>query len=200
MRYLFYSAGPEDRVPAPAPLPAGYTAEFWRPSWSHIIPRRAGIYPYAAFWSMDRLRLFANRDYAAFLIFFGNQLVHRAAVTPADFRFPFMAAADLQIGNVFTHEQHRARGLAVFSIRSIVDAMKAERRKFWYVTPESNLASRYAAEKAGLHAVGIGARRGIGLPFLVRYRLEEPWHVVEQTKVMKQQCCVSKMPDGDSSL
>jgi RimJ/RimL family protein N-acetyltransferase len=172
MGYLFYSLGPKERPVAPPPLPPDYSCRLWRPSPFGLRPPGAGFYPYVAFWVMHRLHFFAHGDYAVFLIRFGKDLVFQAAVTPPDFRYPFMGAGDVQVGNVLTDPQHRGRGLAPFSLASIIEAMRADGRTFWYVTEETNVASRRAAEKAGFSIAGVGNRSSLlGLPFLVRYRM-----------------------------
>ncbi|MGH9522538.1 MAG: GNAT family N-acetyltransferase [Terriglobales bacterium] len=170
MRYLFYSLAAEsDALPA-AGLPDGYTAVLWRPSDGWIRPRGTGLYPYAAFWLMHHAHLFANADYSVFLIFYADKLVHQSAITPRDFRYPFMSRDDLQIGNVFTAPEHRGRGLSVAAIRSIVRTLRAERRTFWWVTDETNAPSQRTVQRAGFHLAGTGVRRQfLRVPFFVRY-------------------------------
>lgn len=174
MQYLFYRFGPDEPAAAVAALPPGYSHLLWRPSALTLRPPGARLYPYWVFWVMHQARIFASRDYAVLLVFFGRELVHQAAITPADFRYPFMSAADLQVGNVLTHPQHRGRGLATFSIQKIVSNLRASGRAFWYVTDENNTASRRAVEKAGFRLAGQGVRRSLGLPFFVRYRILSP--------------------------
>lgn len=173
MRYFFYSM-PAEKCGAivPAEFPEGYTPVLWRASSGGMLPPGAGLYPYAAFWLMHRTRVFGNGDYAVFLLFHGLKLVHESAITPPDFRYRFMGKEDLQIGNVFTAPEHRGRGLTVAAIRSIVHAMRAERRTFWWVTDEANTASQRAVEKAGFHLQGTGVRRDfLRVPFFVSYRI-----------------------------
>jgi RimJ/RimL family protein N-acetyltransferase len=69
-----------------------------------------------------------------------------------------MERDDIEIGPTWTVPDFRGRGLAVFAIRKVLELWAKDGRKFWYVTRESNAASRRAAEKAGLIAVASGRR------------------------------------------
>ena len=68
-------------------------------------------------WLLHLLHVFANRDYALLLIDVDDRLVHRTGVYPRYLRFPFMATGDLQIGNTWTDEACRGRGLAGSAMR-----------------------------------------------------------------------------------
>lgn len=125
-------------------------------------------------WLFDRAHVFRNREYAVVTITEGSKLVHRAAIFPPYARFPFMADADLQVGDVWTDPDHRGGGLAAASLRFIRDACGRDHRQIWYLTAEANEASRRAAQKAGFSLAGQGRRVGRrGVRMLGAYVLDE---------------------------
>ena len=158
-------------APSPAPLPSGYTEELWRPRAPRLVPRGLPSIRFALYTLMHYLGAFANREYGLYLVRgSGGEVVHHSCVNPRDFRFPFMRASDLQIGDVETGEAHRGRGLAAHAIERIVAAHAHEGRTFWYIADEDNRASVRAAEKAGFTIRGkVTKRRRFGLSFLGSY-------------------------------
>jgi RimJ/RimL family protein N-acetyltransferase len=108
---------------------------------------------------MHQTGCFRNRDYGALVIFAGERVAHRALVLPPYFVFPFMSPDDLQIGYTATHVEYRGRGLATFAIREIIRRLSRPRRRFWYLTEESNTASVRAAKRAGLSLAAEGVRK-----------------------------------------
>src|SRR5258708_26070775 len=118
---MFLKACPE-QVPAPSPLPAGYEYVFWRPSLTTLVPPGLDILPFLIWWAFHTTHIFSNRDYGVFLILRNRHVVHRSTLTPRYFRFPFMRRDDLQVGDTWTHEDERGKGLAAFALQSIVAA------------------------------------------------------------------------------
>jgi RimJ/RimL family protein N-acetyltransferase len=124
---------------------------------------------------MHHTFVFANPGYAIFVVYEGQELVHYSGIYPGYFRFPFMAKKDLQIGNTWTHPDHRGRGIAGFAISKILELERAPSRTIWYLTEDENLASVRAAEDAGMILRGYGVRtKRLGLGLLGSFVLTEP--------------------------
>src|SRR4051812_11481682 len=115
--YLFFrrdaSAG---RPAAPASVPAGYRLSRWvQRGPLDVPPGQPWSWRHFAWWWLFRradapLRAIAVTDTDS------GELVHITYIFPAYFRFPFMAAGDLQIGGIVTHPKHRNQGLAKAAI------------------------------------------------------------------------------------
>jgi len=111
-------------------------------------------------WSLFHFfRVFAGPDYFILLIFRGAHLVHRTCVLPAHFKFPFMAARDLQAAGLWTHPSMRGRGLGFAALQEVARLVGAPKRTLWYLVREENAASIRLAEKAGYQLVARGMRR-----------------------------------------
>jgi RimJ/RimL family protein N-acetyltransferase len=170
---LFFAGSPE-LAPVPARLAFGYEPLFWRPSLSRICPPGCSRYPFLIWWLMHVFRLFGNREYGVLLIRHGNQWVHRSVVTPRFFRFPFMKVGDLQVGDVWTAESERGRGLASFALLCILNADRHRQRSYWYLVEESNLASIRVAERANFRRTALGTRTSrCGVRFFGAYQIRE---------------------------
>ena len=175
-RVLFFQGTPE-LAPLPGLLPPGYEALFWRPSLARIRPPGCSLYPFLIWWLMHTFRLFGNRGYGVLLIRHADQWVHRSVVTPRFFRFPFMDAGDLQVGDVWTSETERGRGLAGFALLSILEADCVRSRPYWYLSDEDNRASIRIAERANFRGTALGARTSrFGIGFLGAYKIREQLH------------------------
>lgn len=165
--YRYYQAG---EAP-PAPPADGFRLQFWRPSWRQLLHPALPALPFLALSLLHLLHLFANRDFSVLLISQGSLLVHRACLFPAHFRFPFMAARDLQIAGLWTHPALRGRGLGLLALAEILRRYGG--RTLWYLVREENTASIRLAEKAGLRLVGRGRRRKrLGLRVLGYFHLD----------------------------
>lgn len=151
----------------------GYTYTLWTPSATRILPPGASAMPFAIWWSMHHLRVLGNRDYSLLLIFKGDTVVHRSCIFPPYFRFPFMDKNDLQIGDTWTAEEHRGKGLATFAITKIFELAGKPGRRFWYVVEGANMPSVRAVEKAGFAQIGKGRRiHRLGMRVIGSYLLE----------------------------
>jgi RimJ/RimL family protein N-acetyltransferase len=175
-RVLFFKGTPESS-PKPAALPPGYESLFWRPSLTRLCPHGQPLYPFVFWWLLHMIRVFRNREYGAFLIRHDNQWVHRSVVTPRFFRFPFMKVNDLQVGDVWTAERERGRGLASFALLSILDADRNRQRPYWYLVEEDHLASIRIAERANFRRAALGTRTSrFGIRFFGAYQIREQIH------------------------
>jgi RimJ/RimL family protein N-acetyltransferase len=103
----------------------------------------------------------------------GQTLAHRSSVFPRYFRFPFMQPGDLQVGDTWTVETERGRGLAVAGLLTAL--AWARGRRVWYLTTAANDASTRVARRAGFALVGTGVRRpAFGIGLLGAYQLVRP--------------------------
>ena len=172
-RVLFLKGQPNSAPISPL-IPIGYEAVFWRPSLKSVCPPGQSLYPFLVWTLFHALRVFGNREYGVFLIRRSNRWVHRSVVTPRFFRFPFMGSDDLQVGDVWTAESDRGRGLATFALLTILQADHNRQRTYWYLTDESNLASTRVAEHAKFFAAASGTRtRYFGVRLFGAYRIHE---------------------------
>jgi RimJ/RimL family protein N-acetyltransferase len=176
-RYLFYrSSGwmPHDSIT----LPAGYHVSVWWPSTKKPWPsgiRGISIRARFAFrWMLDRAHMFANREVGAICIHHANRLVHYSGFTPRYWRFPFLSDADLQIGDTWTHPDHRGKGLASFALNEIVAMKREQGRGFWYVVGDDNRASIRVVEKLQFMLIGAGDwHKPLGIKLLGSYVPDE---------------------------
>jgi RimJ/RimL family protein N-acetyltransferase len=155
-KFLFYRCvarhGPE-----PASLGERYRVVIWRPTWTEPVPDGMPLFPFAVWWLMHHLHVFANRGYCQLLILHDNRIVHRSVVTPRYFRFPFMREGDLQVGDTWTDPGHRGMGLASFALDAILRSAPPA-RQFWYLVERENVPSIRVAEKCGFRLAGRGLR------------------------------------------
>jgi GNAT superfamily N-acetyltransferase len=173
LRYLFYKAEGLPAAPPP-PLDEGMRMELWRPTLLRPVRWDLLALPFLAWSLFHFLGLFANRQFCILLIYKGTSLVHRTCVCPAHFRFPFMAARDLQAAGIWTHPSLRGRGLGLLAILEVMRHLKAPDRPLWFLVREENRGSIRLAEKAGFALVGRGSRtKRLGLRALGCFRLEE---------------------------
>ena len=155
-------------------LPAGFTCEVWCPAVFRFKAKGMPAFPFVMWWIFHMLHIFANRDYGLFIIRCGDKVIHRSVITPRYFRFPFMAADDIQIGDTWTEPKERGKGLATMALESVLRKPSCKKRTCWYVVESENQASVRVVEKAGFTLVGRGIRtRRFGLGILGRYVLTE---------------------------
>src|SRR5260221_7973514 len=95
------------------PAPVGCVVRIWQPSGMQWTPPGASGFKWIVWRLFQVCGVFASRDYAVVQIWRGAQLAHRSSVFPRYFRFPFMQPSDLQVGDTWTLESERGRGLAV---------------------------------------------------------------------------------------
>ncbi|HVN29793.1 MAG TPA: GNAT family N-acetyltransferase [Candidatus Binataceae bacterium] len=158
-RYLFYESHglePHDSLN----LSPFYVASFWwaasGPMWPMGV---AGLHIRARFAFrklLDLTHLFAGRETGALCIHYGKRMVHYSGFTPRYWRFPFLADADLQIGDTWTDPNHRGKGLAGFALQQILRTMRAPGRRFWYVVGRENHASIRVAERLQFEPAAVG--------------------------------------------
>ncbi len=155
-------------------LPVGYTAEFWAPRGMSLRPGGLGFMPFAIWSAFHHVRVFRNRGYQLVLIRKGGELVHRSCVFPGYFRFPFMAKADLQVGDTWSAPSERGKGLAKWALTAAIERLATGGRTLWYICDDNNAASASVARKAGMKLVGRGVRtRRLGVNLLGSFQIIE---------------------------
>ncbi|MGZ8414584.1 MAG: GNAT family N-acetyltransferase [Gemmatirosa sp.] len=174
--FLVLARAPGDPpVASPRAIPTGYTIELWRPAGAPAAPPGPAGRRFLVWWLAHHGRVFANRDYGAVLVRRGDEIVHRSMVFPRYWTFPFMAPGDLQIGDTWTADAHRGRGLATAVLAHALDELARPGRTFWYVVHADNMPSIRAAESAGMRQVASAARLSrFGLRPLGHYALVAP--------------------------
>jgi RimJ/RimL family protein N-acetyltransferase len=191
MRFLFFRKHLCPPASAPA-LPPGLTLEFWRPGRGRLRPPGVPATPFLVWGLFHLLRVFTSRDYAMVLIFERGTLVHRTCLLPAHYRFPFMAAGDLQAAGIWTHPDKRGTGLGLAALQEVARRHQVGGRVLWYMVREDNLASIRLAEKGGFHFWGNGlktAMLGIGLLGSFQITGGPNLHLVAQPGRIRQQLC-----------
>lgn len=171
--YLFL-LGPAQGSGVLADLAPTYKWSLWRPSLRNPIPPGPKGLALFIWWLLHAFRVFSNRDYSALIVNMDGRTVHRSCVFPRYFRFPFMSATDLQIGDTWTCPSERGKGVATFALKAIVECHAAHGRKLWYLVEDGNQPSVRVAEKAGFSEAGYGCRtRRFGLRILGQYVLTD---------------------------
>ena len=165
------SKGPRHSLP----LDSEYRQELWQPSISKILPSGFSHGSFSVWWLFHQLHIFSNSEYSVFTIYKNGKLIHRSGIYPRYFRFPFMAPKDLQIGDTWTAESERGKGLAKFALSEIAKNFNKTGRSLWYLAEEDNIPSQKVAEAVGFYLAGRGKRsKRLGLRLFGQYILEQP--------------------------
>lgn len=170
--YIFYRATQPSRSVTP---PQGYQCELWTPSLLNPLPKglTMGRGRFLFRTLMHVSRQFSNRDCGMLLLRRGDgAIAHYSAFAGGWFRWPFMAREDVQIGDTWTEDQDRRKGLALFALVTIIEKLRKPERTFWYFCTEDNVGSRRVAEQAGMEIAGSGGAYPVmGLNLLRQYRI-----------------------------
>ena len=169
-------------------LPVGYSFDIWTPKLLRPIPPT--MHARAVAWTAFHYAgLFANRKYCVVYIRHGGRIVHRSCVVPRYFRWPFMSNDDLQISSTWTDPGFRGKGLATLALAHIVRTMTAPRRRFWYVSRDSNFQSIRVCRRAGFDFFGYALRksslgiRALGqLDPITQTRAQSEWYAIYYAK------------------
>ena len=173
MTIRFYRREGAAAVPDALGLPQGCEFRSWRPREDGPPPGGPQVRENLAWFAFDRLGLFASPAFEELSVWRSGRILHRLIVTPRWFRFPFMAAGDLQIGGLWTAPEARRIGLATAAIAEAHRRHAAPGRRFWFLVEETNAPSIGLADRCGYDLVGRGWRtRPLGVSVLGQYRLE----------------------------
>jgi RimJ/RimL family protein N-acetyltransferase len=168
-------AQPAPSVPSVPSVPSGDSVTEWRPSWTGVPPALVRTGTTWIWWLFHNLRVFRSRRFRMLMIVRDGRLLHRSTVFPPFFRFPFMARSDVQIGDTWTVEDARGRGLAGLALRAAIESTDVPGANAWYVVHESNHASIRVVEREGFELVGRGVRRPrLGSSLLGYYAITAP--------------------------
>jgi RimJ/RimL family protein N-acetyltransferase len=166
----FYRYDPQAPAGPASALPPKLELRSWRPDTDGHPPRRRRSISNFFWWALAKLGGFSRKGFTELRIEEEGRLLHRLIVTPAWYRFPFMAADDLQIGDIWTSPDARRRQLAHAAIIEAHHRFGIPGARFWYVTDATNVASGALARSCGYRLVGTGHRtRRLGLRLLGQY-------------------------------
>lgn len=171
---LFFVArgGLSDSQDLLVPVAETEKLQVWRPTPASSRPRGMSLLPYAVWWAFHYLRIFRNDQYKIFLLRKGERILHRSCVFPPYFRFPFMDACDVQVGDIWTHESNRGQGKGTRMLRHIVRAHAG--RRVWYLCEADNVASINLALSGGMKLYARGRREGrLGVGLLGRFVISD---------------------------
>ncbi len=168
-RRYHYWIFPRDQVRSLRRVVAGITIRIWSPSLWRIFPacclqlrrqNRLFRWQHVLFWWLHRHFCWWRccRRYQVLLIFEGERLVHYSVLRSADYRFPFMAENDGQVGPVWTCPAARGRGLASAALFTILEMVGAGCPRVWWVCLTDNLPSNAVARRCGFLRLGEGRR------------------------------------------
>ena len=148
-----------------------FTYQLWKPSFFRLMPSGLTSFTFLVWWLFHRTHLFVNQEYGVILLRDNaGEIAHRSTVTPKYFRFPFMGNDDLQIGDVWTPERYRGKGLAFLALKEVLEAYASQKTKIWYLVEDTNIASIKLAEKLGFVLFGYGERNDFfGIKLLGKY-------------------------------
>jgi RimJ/RimL family protein N-acetyltransferase len=154
--------------------PPSFSLRVWSPGRDGAPPPGSRRFSNWVWWAFERLAVFSRPGFLELTIWREGRLAHRLIVTPRWARFPFMGAADLQVGDVWTRPELGGRGLATLALAT-VQALTDPDDRLWYVVEADNPASIRLAEAAGYRLVGAGRRtRPLGLAAFGRFVLDRP--------------------------
>jgi GNAT superfamily N-acetyltransferase len=173
VNHRFYRFDPA-MVLAPDPgLNPVYRISDWRPARDGAPPTAIATSANRIWQVFDRIGLFANRGCGVLMISDGDMMVHHSLITPRWFRFPAMAADDLQIGATWTAPEHRGRGLAAAAVHAIHRRWAGQFARMWYLCEDDNAASIKVIERCGYRLIGTGARTSrLGLSALGQFVIQ----------------------------
>jgi RimJ/RimL family protein N-acetyltransferase len=168
--YQFDPASPAEAAPRLAPE---YRILSWQPAAQGLPPRGSRLPSNHMWWALTKAAMFARRDFTEIRIERAGRVLHRLIVTPRWYRFPFMAARDLQIGDVWTAPDARRKQLGRAAIAEAHRLFNQDGANFWYVADSDNAASAALAESCGYRLVATGRRtRRLGSKLLGQYVIE----------------------------
>jgi len=138
--------------------------EVWVPTLKQLRPKGFRWVPFGVWWMFHYANIFKSRAYKIYILRMSGRVVHRSCLFPAFFRFPFMCSDDLQIGDIWTAESERRKGLSVVVLNHILNENK--NRTIWFLCESGNSASVRLARSVGMEFFGLGQRTtplGIGV-------------------------------------
>ena len=143
-----------------------------RPTLRNVLKYAAHYRPLLAWFFFHCFRVFYNRSFSMICYLKDDEMIHRSCVFPGFYKFPFMNKNDLQLGEIWTHEDARRKGVATRAIGHLLSLDCYEGRAFWYVVKENNADSIRLAERFGFSLYCRAQKKSrMGVSFLGRYEL-----------------------------
>jgi len=143
-----------------------------KPTIYNVLRFAKNYYPFVSWWLFHHCGVFYNKCFFMIGHFENNQLVHRTCVFPGYYKFPFMNKEDLQLGEIWTKEDYRRKGLASHAIKYILNLDHYHNKTFYYVVSANNFESIRLAEKIGFIACyKAHKKRKMGLSFIGKYEI-----------------------------
>ncbi len=137
------------------------------PSLNHTITYRKAYRLLFIWWLYHQLKIFFNNLFTVVVYLEEEKVVHRTCVFPGFYKFPFMGKADIQLGDIYTEDNHRRKGIAKDYILSLE---KFQGATIWYVVEETNINSIRLAEGLGFKfSLAVNKQKRLGLSFLGSY-------------------------------
>ena len=88
-----------------------------------------------------------------------GRIVHYAVTRSRDFRFPFMAASDLQMGPVWTDPRYRSTGIGTDTLQAVSGSVSRDWRRLWWLCRDDNAPSNRIPVRAGFERRGLAMRK-----------------------------------------
>ncbi len=168
--YLIYKIL-NDRVP---PTLSGVRSDvtILKPTISNVLKFAQSYHPFIAWWFFHHSGVFYNKYFVMVVLLDKNQIVHRTCVFPGFYKFPFMDKEDLQLGEIWTREDYRNKGIATNVIKYILNLDQYKNKTFWYVVEESSSESVSLAESSGFYACYTAHKKNkMGMSFIGKYEI-----------------------------
>ena len=159
-KFLVYQLS-EDRKNISNTEASEYSIILWQPQWLSFYPKGCFQFRFLAWWLFDRLGIFEKQRFLIFYILAINgTLLFRGACFPTWWRTPFIPPGDIQLGDLWTHPDHRNKGIACFAVATMLKALPPDIRHVWYICRETNKASISLARKSGFSLAFLARRSG----------------------------------------
>lgn len=143
-----------------------------KPTICNVYKFAKNYYLLAAWWFFHLSGVFYNKLFSMIVCFENKQIIHRTCVFPGFYKFPFMKEGDMQLGEIWTREDCRNRGLATNAMRYILNMSQYKNKTFWYVVESSNQESIMLAKKAGFVAICMAQKKSkMGISMLGKYEI-----------------------------
>jgi RimJ/RimL family protein N-acetyltransferase len=180
--YLAYKGTPDRFGGVGIVMPAGLQTHIWQPRLLHPCPsyqmcnlsdeRTISLPALIIFYLYAMMRGTASTYRIAIATDESRVVRGFALVKEGDFRFPFMAPQDVQLGPVWTSPDYRGRGLATNLCRLALFEITGSAKNVWWLCRHENEPSKAIAKKLGLNVEGTLSRSSLlCLPAPHIYRL-----------------------------
>jgi len=155
-KFFIYTHNPISNKLKEYDMPFDYNVIIWKPSLSRIFPSKGFSFPFLFTWLYFLFSKFRIAgEYKVYLVYHNQTLVHHSFVTRKYFKFPFLNENDWQIGQIFTHQDHKKKELAIYIVNKIIEDLVEKEGNFYWLCSSENEASTKLAEKAGFIYSGI---------------------------------------------